>query len=65
MVALDVTQHEPGAPEPHPEAHPAFYFDLASPEAYLSAERILQLMPVATEWIPVLARDLPGSARRA
>ena len=37
-----------------------FYFDLASPEAYLSAERILQLMPVATEWVPVLARDLPA-----
>jgi len=54
-VALDVTRHGP-----HAEAHPAFYFDLASPEAYLSAERILQLMPVATEWIPVLACDLPG-----
>jgi 2-hydroxychromene-2-carboxylate isomerase len=32
---------------------PAFYFDLGSPEAYLSAERVLQVMPVATEWIPV------------
>ena len=41
-------------------AHPAFYFDLASPEAYLAAERVLQVMPVATEWIPVLARDLPA-----
>jgi 2-hydroxychromene-2-carboxylate isomerase len=39
---------------------PAFYFDLGSPEAYLVAERILQVMPVATEWVPVLARDLPG-----
>ena len=39
---------------------PAFYFDLSSPEAYLVAERILQVMPVATEWVPVLARDLPG-----
>jgi 2-hydroxychromene-2-carboxylate isomerase len=37
---------------------PAFYFDLGSPEAYLSAERILQTVPVAVEWIPVLARDL-------
>jgi 2-hydroxychromene-2-carboxylate isomerase len=61
-VGLDVTRHEPGAGAPHRDAHPAFYFDLASPEAYLSAERILQLMPIATEWIPVLARDLPGGA---
>ena len=39
---------------------PIFYFDLASPEAYLAAERVLQAMPVATEWVPVLARDLPA-----
>jgi 2-hydroxychromene-2-carboxylate isomerase len=39
---------------------PAFYFDLAVPEAYLAAERILSLMPVACEWIPVFADDLPG-----
>jgi 2-hydroxychromene-2-carboxylate isomerase len=39
---------------------PAFYFDLASPEAYLVAERVLQVMPVATPWVPVLERDLPG-----
>src|SRR5919199_2826443 len=39
----------------------AFYFDLASPDAYLLAERVLPAMPVATEWIPVLARDLPGA----
>jgi 2-hydroxychromene-2-carboxylate isomerase len=38
----------------------AFYFDLASPDAYLAAERVLQTMPVATEWIPVLASDLPA-----
>ena len=40
---------------------PAFYFDLGSPDAYLLAERVLEAMPVATEWIPVLARDLPGA----
>jgi 2-hydroxychromene-2-carboxylate isomerase len=40
---------------------PAFYFDLGSPDAYLVAERVLQTMPVATEWIPVLAADLPGA----
>jgi 2-hydroxychromene-2-carboxylate isomerase len=42
------------------DAGSAFYFDLASPEAYLAAERILQLMPVAIPWVPVLERDLPG-----
>src|SRR5919109_2783152 len=40
---------------------PAFFFDLGSPDAYLLAERILQTMPVAREWIPVLAAGLPGA----
>jgi 2-hydroxychromene-2-carboxylate isomerase len=44
---------------PAPDA--AFYFDLASPLAYLAAERVLHTMPVATEWQPVLARELPGA----
>ena len=38
----------------------AFYFDLAVPEAYLAAERILSLMPVPCEWVPVPAGDLAG-----
>ncbi len=38
----------------------AFYFDLASPLAYLAAERILQVLPGPVEWQPVLARKLPG-----
>ena len=42
------------------EGGPAFYFDLGSPEAYLAAERVLTVMPVAVEWVPVLARDLPA-----
>jgi 2-hydroxychromene-2-carboxylate isomerase len=40
-----------------PEA--AFYFDLASPLAYFAAERVLSTMPVACEWQPILARELP------
>src|SRR3954471_5553473 len=40
---------------------PAFYFDLGSPDAYLLAERVLPAMPVATEWIPVLAAGLPAA----
>jgi len=39
----------------------AFYFDLASPLAYLVAERVLGALPVTAEWRPVLARDLPGA----
>ena len=38
----------------------AFFFDLGSPAAYLAAERVLQRHPGA-EWIPVLARELPGA----
>jgi 2-hydroxychromene-2-carboxylate isomerase len=41
---------------------PAFFFDLASPAAYLAAERALQVLP-GVEWVPVLARELPGPAR--
>src|SRR5688572_2321926 len=34
-------------------ADPAFYLDLSSPEAWLSAERILSTLPVPCEWVPV------------
>jgi 2-hydroxychromene-2-carboxylate isomerase len=43
----------------HPPA--SFYFDLSSPEAYLAAERILDVLPGAAEWQPVLARELGGN----
>ncbi len=33
--------------------HPVLYLDLGHPESLLAAERALQVMPVATEWIPV------------
>src|SRR3954470_1287689 len=52
--------NRPGAPGPTADG-PAFYFDLGNPHAYLVAERVLQTMPVATEWIPVLAASLPGA----
>ncbi|MGA9284063.1 MAG: DsbA family protein [Solirubrobacteraceae bacterium] len=42
-----------------PEA--AFYFDLASPLAYLAAERVLYTMPGPCEWQPILTRELPGA----
>ena len=40
----------------------AFYFDLASPRAYLLAERVLHELPAPAEWQPVLAGELPGGA---
>jgi 2-hydroxychromene-2-carboxylate isomerase len=32
---------------------PQFYFDLASPDAYLAAERVMHVLPEIPEWIPV------------
>lgn len=39
----------------------SFYFDLASPLAYLAAERILHVFPWPAEWTPVLACELAGA----
>ena len=39
-------------------AEAAFYFDLASPLAYLAAESILHVLPGPIEWQPVLIREL-------
>jgi 2-hydroxychromene-2-carboxylate isomerase len=39
---------------------PHFYFDLASPLAYLAAEQVRHALPADTEWHPVLERELPG-----
>jgi len=41
---------------PDPDA--AFYFDLASPIAYLAAERVLHVLGGPAEWQPVLACEL-------
>ncbi|HEY2536423.1 MAG TPA: DsbA family protein [Solirubrobacteraceae bacterium] len=44
-------------------ADAAFYFDLASPLAYIAAERILHVFsnpPTSVEWQPVLASELPA-----
>ena len=40
-----------------------YYFDLASPLAYIASERILQVLPGGTDWRPVLARELSGGVR--
>lgn len=42
----------------------AFYFDLASPSAYLAAEQILHALPAPAEWHPVLAAAVAGGSPR-
>jgi len=39
----------------------AFYFDLASPLAYLAAEQALHVLSGPVEWQPVLARELSNT----
>ncbi|MCW2995586.1 MAG: hypothetical protein JWQ18_3081 [Conexibacter sp.] len=51
-MTLDVTQHNGAEPEPE---RAAFYFDFTSPDAYLAAERVIQTLPFAAEWIPIRA----------
>jgi 2-hydroxychromene-2-carboxylate isomerase len=43
-------------------AQPTFYYDLASPECYLAAERLAASPGAAPEWTPVRAADLPAGA---
>lgn len=38
----------PAAPTP-----PVFYFHLGSPESYLAAERLSEVLPVPADWVPV------------
>lgn len=40
-------------PIPPPAPNAVLYLDIGHPESLLAAERALQVMPVATEWIPV------------
>jgi 2-hydroxychromene-2-carboxylate isomerase len=56
---LTVVQSGPAASGPVDEG-PCFYLDLSVPEAYLAAERILTLMPVPCEWVPVRDVELPS-----
>lgn len=53
-MGVEVTQHGGAEPVP-PEERAAFYFDFSSPEAYLAAERVIQTLPFAAEWIPIRA----------
>ena len=57
----DLTVVQAGA-EDAPLYPAAFYFDVGVPECMLAAERILAIMPVPCEWIPVVASALPGGS---
>jgi 2-hydroxychromene-2-carboxylate isomerase len=37
-----------------------FYYDLAGPDAYLAAERLVEVVGGDVEWEPVLLDDVPG-----
>ena len=41
----------------------AFYFDLASPQAYLAAERILHALPGPAEWRPIIVGEQRSVSR--
>ena len=45
-----------------PADRPVFYYDLASPYAWLAAERVSHVLAVPPIWQPVLASELPASA---
>lgn len=51
-----------GSSTAKPGGPPTFYFDLASPEAYLAAERVLHDLPELAEWIPVWLGGLTAGA---
>jgi 2-hydroxychromene-2-carboxylate isomerase len=40
---------------------PVLYFDLASPEAYIAAERAAEVLGVVPEWQPIHLAALPGA----
>jgi 2-hydroxychromene-2-carboxylate isomerase len=44
----------------HPPPQPRFYYDLASPESYLVAERALHALGEVPEWIPVTVGAPPA-----
>lgn len=60
--------HPPG-PEAADEAsdfpRPVFYYDFAGPEAYLSAERVVDVLGLVPEWQPVRASALSGGGAPA
>lgn len=44
---------------------PVFYYDFASPEAYLAAERVVNVLGLVPEWQPIRASALAGGGAPA
>ena len=42
-------------------SQPVLYYDLVSPEAYLTAERSVEVLGVVPEWQPIHLAQLPGA----
>ncbi len=64
--SLEVHHHDPAGDGGEPRgdggaAQPVFFYDLASPDCYLAAERVVDILGVVPEWEPVLLEDLPGA----
>jgi 2-hydroxychromene-2-carboxylate isomerase len=58
-TAVPATDREPS------RTHPVFYFSFDSPESYLAAERVLQVIEGPCEWIPIRAPQDPWVFRCA
>src|SRR2546423_3508476 len=43
------------------DSQPVLYYDLVSPEAYLTAERSVEALGVVPEWQPIHLAQLPGA----
>jgi 2-hydroxychromene-2-carboxylate isomerase len=55
-----------GSSTAEPDTQPVFYFDLASPECYLAAERVNGALGVVPEWVPIAApAPVPAPDRAA
>jgi 2-hydroxychromene-2-carboxylate isomerase len=42
------------------DAQPTFYYDLANPECYLAAERVVDVLGIVPEWTPIRAAAAPA-----
>lgn len=62
LIYLD--NHRKHRSRPAPDAAPAFFFDLACPESYLTAERIERTLG-SIDWVPVAGDSVRGGPRSA
>lgn len=61
-MALEITQ---AGGKGEAVGHPVFYFSFDSPDAYLAAERVLQMIAGPCEWVPIRAPQDPWVFRCA